>query len=72
MGHLLRSLLQNPRNFSEVAPEVRPAMHTAPLCLAYALKAQSGRERERERETDAVRFCRTLFNMEHGKQGDPA
>ena len=32
-GQLLRSLLQNPRNLSEVAPEVRPAVHTAPLCL---------------------------------------
>ena len=32
-GQLLRSLLQNPRNFSEVAPEVRPAVHTALLCL---------------------------------------
>ena len=26
LGQLLRSLLQNPRNFSEVAPEVRPAV----------------------------------------------
>ena len=32
-GQLLRSLLQNPRNFSEVAPEVRPAVHTAALRL---------------------------------------
>ena len=32
-GQLLRSLLQNPRNFSEVAPEVRLAVHTALLCL---------------------------------------
>ena len=31
LGQLLRSLLQNRRNFSEVAPEVRPAVHTAPL-----------------------------------------
>ena len=33
LGQLLRSLLQNRQNFSEVAPEVRPAVHTAPLCL---------------------------------------
>ena len=33
LGQLLRSLLQNPRNFSEVAPEVRPAVHTSLLCL---------------------------------------
>ena len=33
LGQLLRSLLQNPRNFSEVAPEVRPALHTAALRL---------------------------------------
>ena len=26
LGQLLRSLLQDPRNFSEVAPEVRPAV----------------------------------------------
>ena len=31
LGQLLGSLLQNPRNFSEVAPEVRVAVHTAPL-----------------------------------------
>ena len=30
LGQLLRGLLQNPRSFSEVAPEVRPAVHTAP------------------------------------------
>ena len=30
---ILRSLLRNPRNFSEVAPEVRPAVHAAPLRL---------------------------------------
>ena len=35
LGQLLRSLLQNPRNFSEVAPEVRPAVHTAPLRLVF-------------------------------------
>ena len=34
LGPLLRSLLQNPRNFSEVAPEVRPAVHTAALRLS--------------------------------------
>ena len=34
-GQLLRSLLQNPRNFSEVPPEVRPAVHTAFLCLIH-------------------------------------
>ena len=33
LGQLLRSLLQNAWNFSEVAPEVRPAMHTAALRL---------------------------------------
>ena len=33
LGQLLRSLLQNPRNLSEVAPEVRPAVHTALFCL---------------------------------------
>ena len=33
LGQLLRSLLQNPHNFSEVAPEVRPAVHTAALRL---------------------------------------
>ena len=27
-GQILRSLLQNPQNFSEVAPEVRPPVHT--------------------------------------------
>ena len=32
LGQLLKSLLQDPRNFSEVAPEVRPAVHTAPVC----------------------------------------
>ena len=32
-GQLLRRLLQNLRNFSEVAPEVHPAVHTALLCL---------------------------------------
>ena len=32
-GQLLRSLLQNPPNFSEVAPEVYPVVHTALLCL---------------------------------------
>ena len=36
-GQLLRSLLQNPRNFSEVAPEVRPAVHTAALRLNLAM-----------------------------------
>ena len=35
LGQLLRSLLQNPRNFSEIAPEVRPAVHTAPLRLKF-------------------------------------
>ena len=35
LGQLLRSLLQNPRNFSEVTPEVRPAVHTALLCLSW-------------------------------------
>ena len=33
LGQLLRSLLQKPRNFSEVAPEVHPAVHTAALRL---------------------------------------
>ena len=33
LGQLLRSLLQNPQNFSQVAPEVRPAVHVALLCL---------------------------------------
>ena len=33
LGPLLRSLLRNPRNFSEVAPEVHPAVHTAALRL---------------------------------------
>ena len=33
LGQVLRSLLQNPENFSKVASEVRPAVHTAPLCL---------------------------------------
>ena len=33
LGQLLRSLLQNPWNFSEVAPEVRPAVHMPPLRL---------------------------------------
>ena len=33
LGQLLRSLPQNPRNFSEVAPEVRPAVHTLFLRL---------------------------------------
>ena len=37
LGQLLRSLLQNPRNFSEVAPEVRPAVHTAALRLTWKL-----------------------------------
>ena len=38
LGQLLRSLLQTPPKFSEVAPgpEVRPAVHTAPLCLRFA------------------------------------
>ena len=36
LGQLLRSLLQNPRNFSEVALEVRPAVHTALLSLTGA------------------------------------
>ena len=36
-GQLLRSLLQNPWNFSEVAPEVRPAVHAAPLRLRLTL-----------------------------------
>ena len=35
-GQLLRGLLQNLRNFSEVAPEVRPTVHMAPLCLNHA------------------------------------
>ena len=35
LGQLLRSLLQNPRNIPEVALEVRPAMHTALLCLKF-------------------------------------
>ena len=43
LGQLLRSLLQNSRNFSEVASEVRPAVHTALLPkhllrLFFALK----------------------------------
>ena len=33
LGQLHRSVLQTPRTFSEVAPEVRPAVHTALLCL---------------------------------------
>ena len=36
LGQLLRSLLQNLQNFSEVAPEVRPAVHAAPLHLIIA------------------------------------
>ena len=36
LAQLLRSLLQNPRNFSEAAPEVRPAVHTALFCLSVA------------------------------------
>ena len=32
-GNFLEVFLQNPRNFSEVAPEVRPAVHTALLCF---------------------------------------
>ena len=36
-GQLLRSLLQNHRNFSEVASEVRPAVHTAALHLRSAI-----------------------------------
>ena len=31
LGQFFRSLLQNRRKFSEVAPEVRPAVHTAAL-----------------------------------------
>ena len=34
-GQLLGSLLQSPPNFSEVAPEVRPAVATALLCLSH-------------------------------------
>ena len=33
LEQLLRSLLQNPRNFSEIASEVRPAVHMPPLYL---------------------------------------
>ena len=33
LGQLSGSLLQNPGNFSELAPEVRPAVHTAALRL---------------------------------------
>ena len=32
-GQLPRSLLRNAWHFSEVAPEVRPAVHAALLCL---------------------------------------
>ena len=42
LGQLLRSLLQNPRNFSEVAPEVRRAVHMAALCLNLGLWALIG------------------------------
>ena len=37
-GATSRSLLHNSRNFSEVAPEVRPAVHTALLCLVSAIE----------------------------------
>ena len=43
LGQLLRSLLQNPRNFSEVAPEVRPAVHTAALRLSGVAVAEARR-----------------------------
>ena len=38
LGQLLRSLLQNPRNFAEVGSEVRPVVHTALLCLTEAMR----------------------------------
>ena len=43
LGQLLTSLLQSPRNFSEVALEVRPAMHTALLCLTSAQTSMTWR-----------------------------
>ena len=36
LGHLLRSLFQNPRNLSEGAPEVSLAVHTALLCKKHS------------------------------------
>ena len=43
MGQLLRSLRPNPQNFSEVAPEVRPAVHMALLCLISVLEVEKSR-----------------------------
>ena len=43
-GQFLRSLLPNPHNFSEVAPEVRLVVHTALLCFAEIAAISETRE----------------------------
>ena len=66
IGQLLRSLLQKPQNFSEVAPEVHPAVHTAFLCRN---NNDSGKKKRHKHKLFGPDFPRTFLTLTPGCPG---